>query len=338
MPGYGWKRAAAVGLVAWVAACGGKHRVSPSSGSGASGQVGEAPIGASGGSGDQAPGGSGGAQGGVAAAASGGGAGAAAYGGASGGESPVLDAGAPGTAGAPDVDMPIDAYAPRSGPFAMLVYSRTKDFRHPSVEAGEKMLRRIADRQGFDVVVTASNELFTPEGLAQFELVYFNNTSGAVLSEAEHQAYEDWMRARHGAFAGHHAAADTEFGWPFFREVIGQHSSGHSAQGVIDSVVFEPGTSSHRAVDGLPSPWLRQDEWLRFDAHREWSAKPGFRVLGRKQSDGEPIAWTREWGNFRAFYTGLGHDQATFDDPEFEQHVTGGVLWAVRREHLVVSE
>lgn len=243
-----------------------------------------------------------------------------------------------GAAGADAAGATDEPYAPRSGSFKVLVYSRARGYGHSSIAAGEAMLQRIAAEQGFEAVVTSTNELITAEGLAPFELVYFNNTSGDVFNEAEQAAYEEWMTARHGAFAGHHSATDTESTWSFYAEVTGQYFTGIVPGLVYDSISFEAGAQGHPAVAGLPNPWpWTTEEWFRFDSHLEWSAKPGFQVLGRKLSDGQPAVWVREWGNFRAFYTSLGHDKKTFEDPAFVRHVTGGIMWAVRREHLIVD-
>jgi cytochrome c len=89
------------------------------------------------------------------------------------------------------------------------------------------------------------------------------------------------------------------------------------------------------ALQGLPNPWQRNEEWYYFNNHQVWTAKPGFTILGRKAADGQPIMWTREWGNFRAFYTAIGHDGVVFQDPNVKKHITGGIMWAVRRDHLI---
>jgi type 1 glutamine amidotransferase len=47
------------------------------------------------------------------------------------------------------------------------------------------------------------------------------------------------------------------------------------------------------------------------------------------------VSYVREWGNFRAFYTSLGHDSATFQDDNVKQHIAAGIIWAVRREALL---
>jgi type 1 glutamine amidotransferase len=45
--------------------------------------------------------------------------------------------------------------------------------------------------------------------------------------------------------------------------------------------------------------------------------------------------WLREHDNYGSFYTAIGHDAAVFEDPDVKKHVTGGIMWAVRREHLI---
>jgi type 1 glutamine amidotransferase len=233
---------------------------------------------------------------------------------------------------------PLEPYAPRSGAFKMVVYSRTEGFRHVSaIDAGTALLQQIADEQGFEVVVTEENAFLGD--LENTELVFFLNTSGDVFEEADQQLFEAWMR-RGGAFAGTHSATDTEQAWPFYSEIVGQHYSGHGPSGTPGNIELEASMLDHPALAGLPNPWSRVEEWFLFNEHAVWSSKPGFQILMRSSFagqpyDGQPVAWVREWGNFRAFYTSLSHDAAAFQDPLFKQHLAGGIMWAARREHLL---
>ncbi|MFN9998607.1 MAG: ThuA domain-containing protein, partial [bacterium] len=43
-----------------------------------------------------------------------------------------------------------------------------------------------------------------------------------------------------------------------------------------------------------------------------------------------PIAWYHEVNGGRAFYTGLGHTDASFTDPLFLQHLWGGLTYAMK--------
>jgi type 1 glutamine amidotransferase len=245
-----------------------------------------------------------------------------------------------GTGGVSDgpSNNPVGAYAPRSGPFKMVVYSRTLGFRHDSaIVAGRTLLQQIADEQAFELVVTEENTFLAD--LDSIEVVFFLNTSGDVFDEDEQQLFEAWM-ALGGAFVGTHSATETETDWAFYSEVTGQYLDSHGPSGQAGTLELEPSMLDHPALQGLPNPWLRTEEWYRFDQHASWSTKPGFQILMRTAiegdpSDGHPAAWVREWENFRSFYTALSHEAATYQDALFKKHLTGGIMWAARRDHLL---
>lgn len=264
--------------------------------------------------------------------------------GPTGGSSSAGDTGNGGTGGS----APVTPFSPRSGTFKMLVYSKTTAFRHSgSINSGKVMLQQIANEQGFEVKATETNEDFTADGLKQYEVVFFLNvTEGGemgVFSAAEKQAFDDWMTMGNGAFAGVHAATDgLATKWPFYESMTGQNYNGHGNQNVTDQVEFEPGSLNHPAIAGLPSPWQRSEEWYRFDNYLQWSTQPGVQILGRKQADGQPIMWVREFATYRMFYTALGHDQAVFESAQdtggnMKRHLTGGIMWAARREHCLAT-
>jgi type 1 glutamine amidotransferase len=241
------------------------------------------------------------------------------------------DDGMPMEGTTPEV-VPAGPYAPRSGPFKMLVYSRTTGFRHDSIAQGKTMLQEIATEQGFEITETEVNDLITPEGLAQFEILFFMNSTGDIFNQAEETAFQEWMETKNGAYAGVHSATDTEQGWAFYKEMTGQYYDGHVLANTPGAIQFEASMLQFPAVAGIPNPWQRNEEWYNFNSFQQWSSKPGFQVLGRKAADNQPIAWVREFGNWRSFYSGIGHDAAAFRDPAVKQHVAGGIMWAVRRE------
>jgi len=291
-------------------------------GTGGSGSTGgDAPLGGSGGSG---------------AAATGGSAGDGMVTGGTGGS--VMQG---GTGGAGGTGMGGGAgmgpYAPRSGSFKMLIYSRTGAgaFRHGSIPAGIQMLQQIATEQGFQTTATEANTDITAAGLAQYEIVFFMNSTGDIFNTTEQAAFETWITTKNGAFGGVHSATDTEEGWTFYKELTGQYYNGHGAANTPGGIQFDAAMLNHPALRGLPNPWQRNEEWYLFNNYQQWSTKPGFQMLGRKQSDNQPIMWVREWSNYRSFYTAIGHDTAVFQDANVKKHVTGGIMWAVRRDHLI---
>lgn len=230
---------------------------------------------------------------------------------------------------------PSEFYSPRSGPFKMVVYSKTEQYRHSgSIESGTATLQEIADNVGATVLFTEDNAFI--EHLDDYELLFFLNTSGGVFDAAEKTKLEAWM-LKGGAFCGTHSAAETEYGWPFYRLIIGQNDEGHGYAGTADSLVLNDTALDHPAIRGLPNPWPRVDEWLQFKTEDKWSHEPGFKILARKGSDELPISWVREYGGYRSFYTGIGHDRVVFEEPLVKKHLTGGIMWTVRREHCLTT-
>jgi type 1 glutamine amidotransferase len=235
------------------------------------------------------------------------------------------------TGGAP----PVGPYEPRSGSFKMLGYSRTTGYRHDSISAGKQLLMQIAAEQGFEIKFTETNEDITLEGLSQYEIVFFMNTSGDIFNQTEEQAFEEWMTTKNGAFAGVHSATDTENGWRFYSEVTGQYYNNHGTCCPSGQILIAENASDFPAFTGLPNPWIRTEEWFNFNEAAAWSLKPGFKILAEHGEDRQPVTWVREFGNFRSFYSSIGHQGSTFQEPLVKKHLTGGIMWAVRREHLI---
>ena len=58
-------------------------------------------------------------------------------------------------------------------------------------------------------------------------------------------------------------------------------------------------------------------------------------ITERKEGDrNEPYTWTQNIGKGRVFYTAYGHDDNTFNNPQFLQLVENGILWAVNDQAL----
>jgi type 1 glutamine amidotransferase len=55
--------------------------------------------------------------------------------------------------------------------------------------------------------------------------------------------------------------------------------------------------------------------------------------------DVTPIAWTKGYGAGRVFYTNLGHNPSTWDRPDFQAHLLGGIRWAteVRADPVCIA-
>lgn len=217
----------------------------------------------------------------------------------------------------------------------VLVFTKTTGFRHESISAGVAMFQSLADRHCLHVEHTEDAAAFTPANLARFRVVVFLNTTGDVLDPAQEAALEAFVRGG-GGFVGIHSAADTEYDWPFYRELIGAYFLSHPEEATADLYVDD---DAHPATAHLPSPWTRFDEWYNFRRN----PRPDVRVLlridestysGGTMGTDHPIAWCDTIDAGRTFYTAGGHTSETYAEPLYQRHVLGGVLWAAGFEAI----
>jgi uncharacterized protein len=45
-----------------------------------------------------------------------------------------------------------------------------------------------------------------------------------------------------------------------------------------------------------------------------------------------PLAWTRDYGQGRVFYTAIGHRIEVWNSEWFQQHIAGAIAWGLRRD------
>jgi type 1 glutamine amidotransferase len=211
---------------------------------------------------------------------------------------------------------------------ALLVYTRTTDYRHDSIPAGVAALRSLG---GFDVDATEDPAAFE-EPLDRYAAVVFLSTSGEVLTPPGRDRLAAYVEAG-GGFVGVHAAACTEDDWPYYGDLLGARFDRHPALQPGRAVIED---HDHPATRHLPPVWHVTDEWYDFRTN----PRGRVRVLvsadessydGGGMGDDHPLAWCRDQGEGRVFYTALGHTAEAYDDPDFRAHLRGGITWAAAR-------
>jgi type 1 glutamine amidotransferase len=221
-------------------------------------------------------------------------------------------------------------HQPVDGNPRVLVFTHTAGYRHGSIPAGIEATRELGEQLGFFVEHTEAPSRFTRPSLSSFRAVVFLNTTGDVLNEAQQVALEGFI-SRGGGFVGVHSAADTEYDWPWYGELIGAWFASHPRiqQGSLS--LLDP---AHPSTRCLPDPWVRTDEWYDFR-----SLPPeGTSILltidetsydGARMGSPHPMAWAREVDGGRAWYTALGHTAESYGEPAFLDHLAGGILWVL---------
>ncbi|GAB2859062.1 ThuA domain-containing protein [Streptomyces deserti] len=207
----------------------------------------------------------------------------------------------------------------------LLVYTRTTAYRHDSIPAGIAALRTLG---AFETDAT-EDPAALEKPLDGYAAVVFLSTSGEVLTPAGRERLAAYVESG-GGFVGVHAAACTEYDWPYYGELLGARFAGHP--------LYQPGKAliedrDHPATRHLPAVWDFTDEWYDFRTNPRGTV----RVLARADEssydggamgDDHPLVWCRAQGAGRVFYTALGHAPEAYEDPDFRAHLRGGISWA----------
>ncbi|MGI5192233.1 ThuA domain-containing protein [Streptomyces sp. CA-288835] len=214
-------------------------------------------------------------------------------------------------------------------PYDVLVFSKTAGFRHDSIPAGIQAVRDLGAANSFTVTATEDGNHFTTSNLSRYEAVVFLNTTGDVLNDAQQSAFQSYIGSG-GGFVGVHSAADTEYSWPFYGDLVGAYFASHPA---VQQANVKVEGRAHAATAHLPQTWTRTDEWYNFRTNPRTTARVLTTLDESSYSGGSmgadhPHTWCKTYSGGRAFYTGGGHSQASYAEPAFRAHLLGGIRYA----------
>lgn len=265
-------------------------------------------------------------------------------------------------------------------PKHVLVVTTTVGFRHSSIETAEKVLGELAQQSGAFTVDYARLSPDAPEvkgadgktdkakyeaavkavlaekmslaALQNYDAVIFANTTGD-LPLPDPQGFIDWVKAGHG-FIGMHSAADTfdktghSEGFRPYVEMLGAEFKTHGPQVSVDAINQD---NQCAACRHLPASWTVFDEIYQMNSF-DRAKVHGLLTLDKhpnnKTPGDYPIAWIKNFGQGRVFYTSFGHREDVWEPnssaqkgeiknaPEvalaYQQHILGGIKWALGLE------
>jgi cytochrome c len=218
-------------------------------------------------------------------------------------------------------------YSCTQEPPRVLVFSKTKGFRHQSIEAGKAALIKLGAEKGFGVDTTESADVFTAENLKKYRAVIFLSTTGDVLDQAQQNQFMQFIQSG-GGYVGIHAAADTEYDWWWYGKLVGAYFKSHPQ---IQEAKFRK--VKPFGEDNLPDEWIRTDELYNYkkisDEITVLYNLDESSYKGGENGENHPIAWYHDFDGGRSFYTGLGHTDESFSEELFLSHLYQGIKYAI---------
>jgi type 1 glutamine amidotransferase len=224
-------------------------------------------------------------------------------------------------------------------PARILYFTHSAGYRHEVIPTSWDVLQRIGSMGGFEITVSEDVSVFSTDNLRRYGAVMFFTTGELPLSNTEQAALLDFIGTG-GGFLGVHSATDTFYQWQEYRNVIGGYFDQHPWH---QTVVVDVAGRDHPLVAFLGQSFAVTDEIYQI---RDFDVT-GSRVLlcldptsvdltrpnVHRHPYGWPLAWTRFYGKGPVFYTALGHEEAVWRDPRFQQLLRNAALWVLRRPY-----
>lgn len=215
---------------------------------------------------------------------------------------------------------------PKSG--NLLIFSKTSGYRHGSIRKGIDTLHTALGSYFNLIDAHEDHREFDDMPPGYYKCIIFLSTTSDVLYEEQEKRFEEYMRGG-GCYVGIHAAADTEYEWPFYMDMLGAKFAGHPAQQTATVMKM----TDHYVTRHLKSTWVVYDEFYNYDkvpANKEILLQLNESTYeGGNMGAIHPIAWcsdaTDNMG--RMCYHGLGHRIDMFDNADFVETLKRMVLW-----------
>lgn len=232
-------------------------------------------------------------------------------------------------------------------PLRVLYLDQSVGWKHAPVvrpEQGGLALSEIAmiaigqDSGAFVAEVTQDAREITPRRLAEVDVLVFYTTGALPISPEAWRAVQTRVAAGQLGFVGLHSAADTAWAYDGpgepYADFIGGQFAGHPwTQGT--PIRIETLDPDFPAVSMWPVSFDYAEEiyqYSGFDPERVRVLQTlDFAGTPLKRPYAVPVAWARQIGKGRLFFTNLGHTPSTWDDPRFRRQVAEAVRWTGRR-------
>jgi type 1 glutamine amidotransferase len=248
----------------------------------------------------------------------------------------------------------------------VLMLTQSQGFKHGSVNReppnqskqvlapAEVAMTQLGQQSGLFEVHCTQNaaEDFTKANLQKHDMVMFYTTGNLPIADKDMDYFlNDWLKTKGHSFIGFHSALDTYNNYEPYWDMVGGSFAGHP-WGAEELVTITVHDQNHPAMKPFGSEFQIKDEiywyshWQPGKVHVLMSlnlAKCKTKGAMKKIKEGDkdvqipearhvPVSWVKNYGEGRVFVSNLGHNESTWVDKRFLDHVTGGVKWLLGQE------
>ncbi|PAW91075.1 MAG: glycosyl hydrolase [Pedosphaera sp. Tous-C6FEB] len=235
------------------------------------------------------------------------------------------------------VTSPVEA-----APKKLLVVTQSKSFQHGVVKRPapdqlclvEQQVKELGEKSGVFTADFSQDAIavLTKANLAKYDALFFYTTGSLLPAGEPREALLDFVKQGKG-FIGTHSATDTFKDFKGYTSFINGSFAGHP-WGSGTTATFVNHEPSHPTVAMLGKEFIWKDEIYQYNDYDQKSVRVLYSLDMAKTNPKRPflvpVCWVREYGTGRLFYTNLGHNDATWKDAKFHEHLLAGIKWATK--------
>ena len=224
--------------------------------------------------------------------------------------------------------------------------------QHDSVTRAMVTMERLGRESGaYDMYIRTDSQLITKQpitmsgnsrpttnkNLNYFDAIFFYGVREIELTDQQKADLMSFIKEDGKGFVAAHTATTAFFSWPEFGDMIGARFDDHpwgvtDAPVVIDDLLFP-------AMKHFPKTSVIKDEHYQL---KDFS-RDKIHVLAHldvsnldlknprvHRTDGDyPVAWSKNYGKGRVFYSSLGHAAEYWDNPQIQKMYFEAIKWSL---------
>lgn len=227
----------------------------------------------------------------------------------------------------------------------ILMVTQSKGFVHGAVNRGKDALSpaevavtQLGQTSGvFTVDCTQDvTKDFTVDNLKNYDVVWFYTTGNlGIPEETLNYFFNDWLKQKGHGFVGTHSASDTYGDYKPYWDMIGGTFNGHP-WGSGETVTISVHDAKHPASKPWGDEFQIKDEIYQY---KNWQPEKVHVLMSLNMAKCKtkmpyhvPVAWVKNYGDGKVFYTNLGHNNETWTNKTFQETLLHGVKWILGQE------
>jgi type 1 glutamine amidotransferase len=227
----------------------------------------------------------------------------------------------------------------------LLAIGESQGWQHDAMSYGLGTVWQLGKESGlWDTYIRTDTQLITKKKLTAnaknldfFDAVFLYTSGELPLDPQQKADFISFLREDGKGLIGAHSATDTLFEWEEYGEIIGGYFDGHPWNQFQAPIIVED--RDFPATRHFPREFTILDEIYQaknFSRDRVRvlmsmdASKIDLQKKGVKRTDGDfAVAWARNYGKGRVFYSTFGHREEVWDRPDIRTMWLEAIKWAM---------